>query len=84
MDITIKVVSAMTWQPIETAPKGRILLLFAVTDRREDGSVSNWKMATGSTPFAGPIEWTWDGYRLREWDIAPTHWMPLPAAPVVE
>lgn len=69
------------WQSIETAPKGKILLLFAVTDRKEDGSITNWKMATGSTPFEGPVEWTWDGYRLREWDVQPTHWMPLPAAP---
>jgi hypothetical protein len=72
----------MRWQPIATAPKGKIILLFAVTDRGEDGTVTNWKMATGSTPFAGPIEWTWDGYRLREWDIKPSHWMSLPEAPL--
>lgn len=69
------------WFPIETAPKGKIILLFAVTDRSENGDVSNWKMATGSTPFAGSAEWTWDGYRLREWDVQPTHWMPLPLPP---
>jgi hypothetical protein len=71
----------MDWQPIETAPKGRVILLFAVTARDTAGNVKNWKMASGSTPFAGEVEWTWDGYRLRTWDIPPTHWMPLPDAP---
>ena len=70
------------WRPIETAPKGKIVLLFAVTDHADDGRVVNWKMATGSTPFAGPVEWTWDGYRLRFWDVEPTHWMPLQPAPI--
>lgn len=71
----------MGWRPIETAPKGRIILLWAVTDRADDGEIRNWRMGTGSTPFAEPIEWTWEGYRLREWDIKPTHWMPLPEPP---
>ena len=69
------------WQPIETAPKGRVILLWAVTDLGDGGEVRNWKMATGHTPFYGPIEWTWDGYRLRQWDVQPTHWMPLPEPP---
>ena len=69
------------WQPIETAPKGRVILLWAITDRGDDGEVINWKMATGAAPFDGPTEWIWDGYRLREWDVHPTHWMPLPEPP---
>ena len=81
------------WQPIETAPKETIILLFAVTDRREDGSIVNWKMATGwSTPASSGVrptfsattdwaQWTWDGHRLGWWDHKPTHWMPLPDPP---
>jgi hypothetical protein len=71
------------WRDIESAPHGKIILLFAVTDRSDKG-VINWKMATGSTPFYGPVEWRWDGYQLREWDVKPTHWMPLPAPPQSE
>ncbi len=69
------------WQQIDSAPKGRVILLWAVTDRDESGNITNWKMATGHTPFDGPTEWTWDGYRLREWDIKPTHWQSLPSPP---
>lgn len=71
------------WQPIETAPRGRNCLLFAVTERRPDGTVANWKMATGHRPYDVRNEegWTWSGFRLREWERQPTHWMPLPAAP---
>jgi hypothetical protein len=71
------------WRDIESAPHGKIILLFAVTDRSDKG-VINWKMATGSTPFYGPVEWRWDGYQLREWDVKPTDWMPLPAPPQSE
>ena len=75
----------MSWQPIETAPSGKILLLFAVTDIRDDGVVKNWKMATGSRHYRHGDEpfgpWTWNGIELRVYDIQPTHWQPLPAPP---
>jgi hypothetical protein len=72
------------WQPIATAPKGKILLMFAVTDRREDGRVANWKMATGYLSYmTGDL--TWDGARIdKPYDHRPTHWMPLPAPPDAE
>lgn len=72
------------WQPIATAPESRILLLFAVTDTADDGTVRNWKMATGSWSLdyhGKQKEWTWDGHRLKGYDHQPTHWLPLPAAP---
>lgn len=74
------------WQPIETAPKMKTILLFAVTDIGEDGSVRNWKMATGSyhIGYEGDEKrspWCWDGRQLAHYEILPTHWMPLPLPP---
>jgi hypothetical protein len=65
------------WQPIETAPYGKTVLLFAITDTE----TGNWKMATGSRPFDNSRPWNWGGYELRPYDVEPTHWMPLPEPP---
>jgi hypothetical protein len=70
--------AADEWQPIETAPMRKIILLFAVTDI-VDGEVKNWKMATGCCDHYG--EWIWDGLAVRSYETQPTHWMPLPKAP---
>jgi hypothetical protein len=78
------------WQPIQTAPKMVTILLFAVTDIAEDGSVRNWNMATGSwhtgyederSKAQGYTTWTWAGRQLNVYDVQPTHWMPLPKPP---
>lgn len=76
------------WQPIETAPRMKTILLFAVTDVAEDGRIRNWRMGTGfyhtgyeSHEKRGP--WNWEGRHLASYDIHPTHWMPLPEAPNV-
>lgn len=78
------------WQPIDTAPKMRTILLFAVSDVAEDGTVRNWKMATGfyHTGYEDALSkgrgfspWEWDGRQLRVYELHPTHWMPLPDAP---
>jgi hypothetical protein len=83
---------ASEWQPIETAPKMRTILLFAVTDVTEEGTVRNWKMATGSWLTGYEDEqskarhltsWQWDGRQLKVYDHQPTHWMPLPPLPAV-
>lgn len=66
------------WQPIETAPPNKILLLFGVTDV-QDGVVTNWKMATGCRGYNGA--WIWDGIQLDAWHHVPTHWMSLPEPP---
>jgi hypothetical protein len=68
------------WQPIATAPANKVLLLFAVTDRDDNGTVRNWKMATGFKDTFG--EWAWP-HRLSVWELTPTHWQPLPEAPNV-
>lgn len=71
------------WQPIETAPReGRNILLWAATDVAEDGTIRNWKMATGF--YMGPEvggNWNWEGRWLEPWDARPTHWQPLPTPP---
>lgn len=77
---------AAAWQPIETAPKMKTILLFAVTDVDERGVVRNWKMATGSwhTGYENTesyTPWEWNGHQLRVFDIQPTHWYPLPQPP---
>lgn len=68
------------WQPIETAPKMRNIILFAVTDAAEDGRIRNWKMDTGYWS-QGHKGWVWSGYEVRSYMIQPTHWMPLPEPP---
>ena len=76
------------WEPIETAPKMKTILLFAVTDIDEDGTVRNWKMATGSWNTGWENDdkyspWEW-GRHLHKYDTQPTHWQPLPRPPLIE
>jgi len=77
------------WQPIETAPRSRTILLFAVTDVAGDGTVRNWKMGSGfyHTGYESHDKlspWCWEGRHLASWDVFPTRWRPLPAPPVAE
>ena len=69
------------WQPIETAPRMRTVLLFAVSDIAPDGTVKNWKMGTGSyhtgyddeqSKRLGLSPWEW-GHRLKVYELHPTH-----------
>lgn len=74
------------WQPIETCPEQRTVLLFGVTERAEDGTVLNWKMDTGCRygrpwPYENESVWLWGRVTLMLWDPHPTHWMPLPEPP---
>lgn len=68
----------MTWQPIETAPKGTPIL---VTDGTHivTAEIDHSLLAGGlwlrSYGFSG-YEWDWDIN-----DKALTHWMPLPDPP---
>jgi hypothetical protein len=76
------------WQPIETAPKMRTVLMFAVTNIGDDGRVNNWKMATGHLTEGraardNETDVSWDGHQLKVYDHQPTHWMPLPAPPAL-
>lgn len=74
----------MTWQPIETAPKMKTILLFAVTDTDDAGKVRNWRMGTGfwhSGYEEDGSPWRWEGQQVRAWEAQPTHWQPLPEPP---
>lgn len=84
----------MEWQPIETAPrgtprvtgaKGYSWMLLAIPDD-EGGFHCVNGMRCGDSFYAaltfhcgGP----WDGKQvhLREIEVSPTHWMPLPSPP---
>jgi hypothetical protein len=66
------------WQSIDTAPKGKVVLLWGPTDISDNGTITNWKMETGYWIRDG---WIWDGRSLRPYDVKPTHWMPLPEPP---
>ena len=74
------------WRPISTAPKMKTILMWAATDIADDGRIRNWKMATGfwHSGYADHIDmspWEWNGRQLAKYEVQPTHWMPLPAAP---
>jgi len=64
------------WQPIETAPKDRLLLLCL------DGksiAIGNWKKT-----FEGEM-WVSEEYaETYQFWLEPTHWMPLPELPTEE
>lgn len=77
----------MDWQPIDTAPKMKTILLFAVTDIGEGGTVRNWRMGTGAWHTGWENDdkyspWEW-GRQLYKYDVHPTHWMPLPDPPAI-
>lgn len=69
------------WQPIATAPKnGRPVLV------SHPAGICVAAYLAGT--YAGPPAWyVWQGDTYacdgseNAWDIKPTHWMPLPAAP---
>lgn len=81
--------SEMKWQPIETAPRGRNVLLWAPCD-----GITDWQMETGwirrddGDPFQpdkyGMTGVYWRGRWLKPHDTMPTHWHPLPAPPAEE
>lgn len=81
---------ANEWQPIETAPKGArgIAWMMLAYGPEGDQSVSvglrfnDQFFAAGTFYNGGPF----DGrqFNFREHEVAPTHWMPLHAAPILQ
>ena len=65
------------WQPIETAPSMRNIILFA--ESQPVAGTRNWRMETGY--FHTGTGWNWGGRFVASWDISPTHWLPLPEPP---
>lgn len=73
----------MKWQPIETAPKDRYILLYIEFLGVICGHWENDGYAKNPKPY-----WTNDlellfGKKGCRW-LQPTHWMPLPEAPFDE
>lgn len=78
-DSTIASAMRDGWQPIETAPRDGTRVLLAHDEWVGAGA---WcKEGNGNGPF-------WTDYSVASWpyeeyaEIAPSHWMPLPDAPV--
>lgn len=76
----------MTWQPMETAPKdGTQVLLawecgYALACWKEDAMFERCEQHPGWEVDSGEGD-CWYAFSLRP--DQPTHWMPLPALPVV-
>lgn len=78
----------MGWQPIETAPKDKIVFLYAdgqiwvsqwaendpEFDEPDDEPFWRMELLTAPVEYACSVE----GWSL---DLHPTHWMPLPEPP---
>ena len=64
------------WNCVDTCPPpmNKLLILWAETSI----DPPNWKMAIGSLNYQG---WNWEGRWLGEYEVKPTHWMPLPEPP---
>ena len=69
----------MMWQPIETAPKDRFLLLCGPSGY----IIIPWVFVTGCM-YSDYHVGRWVDHAnddLSDWGFEPTHWMPLPEAP---
>lgn len=71
-DAAINAIPAVGWQPIETAPKDRPILLYSPDTTDGRWCVGYW--------FFGDWAAT-EPCRGDPLNAAPTHWMPLPDAP---
>lgn len=75
-DLCRCILEGRAWQPIETAPRGKIVLTWAIVDTE----TGNWNMRTSYVRFYKlddePDLWAdWPAY------CQPTHWAPLLAPP---
>jgi len=73
MDEAARVLMANVWQPIETAPTMRTVLLARVFD---DG---NWNVHSGWAWDTGGFYW--DGRTIETFEHQPTHWCQIPNPP---
>lgn len=71
----------MEWQPIETAPKDKDVLLYLPRRGAIRGQWNSDKYARVPRPYwSHDREWIFGVRETR--DCQPTHWMPLPAPPI--
>lgn len=69
----------MVWQPIETAPKDRFLLLCGPS-----GYTTTPRVFVTGCMYSDYHVGRWVDHAnddLSDWGFEPTHWMPLPEAP---
>lgn len=76
------------WQPIETMPHGKLVLLCGFTGLFDDDRAApgNWRIGVGClakncTLEGGPDPLIWDMKVVEADDPQPTHWQPLPEPP---
>ena len=75
----------MEWQPIETAPKNEVILLYGEIDPHPDDEQLHSKGARRVAGYWDQIDEAWSS-TTSTWAgpwIKPTHWMPLPPPPDV-
>lgn len=65
----------MKWQPIEAAPKDVEILTYTPKEAVRIGVICGIHVGYWSHVFD---KWTQSDM---EWELAPTHWMPLPEPP---
>ena len=68
------------WQPIETAPKNRLVLTYAVRPSR---SQVGYDVGLFETVGKDSVWYDQSYHELELYDWRVTHWMPLPAPPVI-
>ncbi len=70
------------WEPIETAPKDRQILLFCPGEKGAQQHVGGWaqQLVTGKEAWRFAAYWK-DGEGLVCLLCNPTHWQELPAPP---
>ncbi|MHB1939015.1 MAG: hypothetical protein ACYCOR_20945 [Acidobacteriaceae bacterium] len=72
------------WQPIETAPEDKLVLLYGGPEHRiEPGRVWHRYERGGSGTYPVFLGNAWTANATRDRATWPTHWMPLPATPKV-
>lgn len=72
------------WQPIETAPRDEIVLLYGLTAGEISGVSDEPAICIGSRTGKGNypgFEWACEGTDAYAVWAKPTHWMPLPGPP---
>ncbi|MEH2501270.1 hypothetical protein V1290_000081 [Bradyrhizobium sp. AZCC 1578] len=73
----------MNWQPIETAPKDKTILLYGPQVGGSKDDLAGWDGNIVASGYYDGIDTSWcvTGSTWRGPFIGATHWMPLPAPP---
>lgn len=71
------------WQPISTAPKDKVVLLYGKIDPNTEFELLIWKEPSVFSGYWDNIDeaWTTSGSTWEGPFMVATHWMPLPPKP---